>query len=262
MNSLRTIILILAFSSLPAWPVEKYGYRVVDRMPQSREHFIQGLEIADGQLYISTGLYGRSRLLRYSLEDGRESGRYVLDQRLFAEGLTVLDDSIYQLTWRSKIMLVYQRADLKPRVRFRLPGEGWGLTNNGKMLIYSDGSNRLHFMQPQNGIIMRSIGVTEEGRPLTRLNELEWIDGKVWANIWMSNRIVMIDPANGEVTGSIDLSGLLPVSEQRPGTDVLNGIAYNQADSSIWVTGKRWPWIYRIELVPIESATKETPPNG
>jgi len=147
-------------------------------------------------------------------------------------------------------MLVYQREQLQPLHSVPLPGEGWGLTSNGRELVYSDGSHKLHFMSAQSGKILRSVAVTEQGKPVARLNELEWIDDQIWANIWQTERIVIINPGNGEVQANIDLQGLLPPDERRSGTDVLNGIAHNPRDGGIWVTGKRWPWIYRIELLP------------
>ena len=227
-------------------------------MAQSRDNFVQGLQIVDDQLYVSTGQYGESQLLRYHMSDGSLDGGKQLDPRLFGEGLTVLGDKIYQLTWKSRIALIYNKSDLKGHKWFRIPGEGWGITNNGDALIYSDGSDKLHFLSPETLQISHSIAVTENGQKVDRLNELEWIDGQVWANIWASNRIVIIDPHSGNVSASIDLQGLLPDNERRPGTDVLNGIARNPADGTIWVTGKRWPWLYQIELVP---PLQTTPPN-
>ena len=230
--------------------VAQYSYRVLEQLPQSRQHFVQGFEIVDEQLYVSTGNYGQSQLLRYSFPQGELDIARKLHPRIFAEGVTVLEDRVYQLTWQNRLMLVYQREQLTPSHSFRLPGEGWGLTNNGVQLIYSDGSDKLHFMSPLTGRIERSLAVTEMGEPLDDLNELEWVDGKLWANIWQSDRVVIIEPATGAVTGSIDLTGLLPEEERRPNTDVLNGIARNPADGAIWVTGKRWPWMYRIEVLP------------
>lgn len=234
--------------------VEEFGYRVTDRKPQDRQNFVQGLEIVDGFLYVSSGNYGRSRILRYQFDNGSlDTGRRV-HPRLFAEGLTVFGDRVYQLTWRARMVLVYSRDELEGIEWFPIPGEGWGLTNNGEELIYSDGSHRLHFLSPDTHRISRSIAVTQDGTPVTQLNELEWVDGRIWANIWRSDHIVIIDPASGEVTARIDLSGLLPEAERRPDTDVLNGIARDPADGAIWVTGKRWPWLYRIELVPRSGA--------
>lgn len=249
----RLALLLCLCTCLPpgaSAAVEEFGYRVTDRKPQDRQNFVQGLEIVDGYLYVSSGNYGRSRLLRYLFDEGTlDTGRRV-HPRLFAEGLTVFGDRVYQLTWRARLALVYSRDELEGIDWFPIPGEGWGLTNNGEELIYSDGSHRLHFLSPTTRRISRSIEVRQDGVPVPRLNELEWVDGRIWANIWRTDRIVIIDPASGEVTAGIDLSGLLPEAERRPDTDVLNGIARDPADGSIWVTGKRWPWLYQIELVP------------
>lgn len=227
-----------------------HRYKVTGKLAQPRENFVQGLQIVDGQIYVSSGNYGQSKLLRYHLEDGSLIDSREVDPRLFAEGLTVFQQRIFQLTWRSRIVLVYNRSDLAPVEYFRIPGEGWGLTHNGSELIYSDGSDQLHYLSPTTHAITRSIRVTQNSKPVKRLNELEWIGGQIWANVWQTDRIVIIDPATGNVTASINLAGLLPATERRPGTDVLNGIAHNPADDSLWVTGKRWPWIYQIELDP------------
>lgn len=250
MNLSRKLVCLLLVLPALASAVEQYGYRVVDRLPQSRANFVQGLQIIDDSLYVSTGNYGQSHLLHYSFPEGELKQSRKLHSRIFAEGVTVLGDRVYQLTWRNRLMLVYQREQLQPLHSLPLPGEGWGLTSNGRELVYSDGNDKLHFMSPQSGKILRSVTVTERGKPVARLNELEWIDGRVWANIWQTQRIVIIDPRNGEVQANIDLQGLLPPGERRNDTDVLNGIAHNLRDGGIWVTGKRWPWIYRIELLP------------
>lgn len=232
--------------------VQQYGIRVVSKKPQSREHFVQGLEIHDNTLYMSTGQYGKSHLLRYEFSSGKLLGGRKLSDRLFAEGLTVMGDYVYQLTWRSRALIVYDKEALTPQRWLQLPGEGWGMTNNGVSLIFSDGSANLQFMAPSSGKLLGTLTVTENGKPLTKLNELEWIKGKIFANVWQTNRIVTIDPDSGVVEGSIDLTGLLPTTERKPGTDVLNGIAYDLSSDSIWVTGKRWPWLYEIELDEIE----------
>ena len=262
MRTLGILLLLLACLPITAMAVQPYGFRVIDQKPQPRENFVQGLQIVDGYLYVSTGQYGQSRLLRYRFDDGRLDISRKVDPRLFAEGLTVLGDKVYQLTWRNRMMLVYRLEDLQADHWFAIPGEGWGLTHNGEQLIYSDGSDRLHFISPQTQQILRSIKVTENGRAIDRLNELEWVDGQIWANIWKTDRIVIIDPDSGKVSASINLQGLLPDNERRTGTDVLNGIARNPADGSIWVTGKRWPWLYRIERVPLPSTTKQAQPKA
>jgi glutamine cyclotransferase len=253
--------------ALPAVGQVQYGFKVVDRKPQSRDNFVQGLEIVGNHLYLSSGLYGQSRLRRYDFDSGELLLERPLDPRLFAEGVTVLDGKVYQLTWRSGIGLIYQQADLSPRQLFRVPGEGWGITNDGSRLIYSDGSHQLHFIDPASMTLERTLSVQENGEPLPFLNELEWVDGRIWANVWRSNRLVIINPDSGAVEASVNLQGLLPVEDYREGTDVLNGIAHDRRDGSIWVTGKRWPWLYRIERVPLDSdgpdantATSSAPP--
>lgn len=230
--------------------VRQWSYRVVDQHPQARDHFVQGLEIVDGMLYVSTGGYGSSRLLQYRFPDGDLVMQQQLHPRLFGEGLTVLGERIYQLTWRARRLLVFRREGLQPEALLHIPGQGWGLTNNGRELIYTDGGHELIFLDPEDGTELRRIPVTEAGRRLPQLNELEWIDGQVWANIWRQDRLVVIDPASGRVTDSIHLEGLLPDDERRPETDVLNGIAHDPATGALWVTGKNWPWLYHIERVP------------
>ena len=257
MRILRTVLVIfICCMPMATLAVQQYTVRVTDQKPQSREIFVQGLEIVDGYLYVSSGRYGHSHLLRYHFAQSTLDTARKLDAKIFAEGLTVFEDTVYQLTWHNRGALVYHKQGLQFDHVFSLPGEGWGLTNNAKELIYSDGSDQLHFLSPQTKQILHSIQVTENGKPLPRLNELEWVDGKIWANVWQTDRIVIIEPTSGEVTASIDLQGLLPANERRAGTDVLNGIARNPADGSIWVTGKRWPWLYQIALDPVTPVSK------
>ena len=257
------VIALAALLALPTWGQVQYGYKVVERKPQSRDNFVQGLEIVGNHLYLSSGLYGQSKLRRYDFDTGELLLERPLDPRLFAEGVTVLNGKVYQLTWRSGIGLIYKQPDLSPHQLFRLPGEGWGMTNDGSQLIYSDGSHLLHFLDATTLAHKRSLTVRENGTPLPFLNELEWIDGRIWANVWRSNRLVVINPDSGEVEASINLQGLLPPEDYEEGTDVLNGIAHDRRDGSIWVTGKRWPWLFRIEKVKVSdsapAATTATP---
>ena len=213
-------------------------------------NYVQGLEIHDGKLYVSSGLYGRSHISRYDFATGALKKQQRLHPAIFAEGLTIFGDMLYQLTWRERLVIVYRRDKLEFDHTFQIPGQGWGLTHDGQRLIYSDGSHYLYFIDPETEQIVDSISVEEKGLPVTRLNELEYVDGKVWANIFQQDRIVIIDPGTGKVEGSIDMSGLLPAIDRLPDTDVLNGIARNPEDGAIWVTGKRWPWLYRIEVLP------------
>lgn len=246
MRLVLTCLLLLA-ARAPA--VEVLDYRVLEQRAHPRENFVQGLEIIDGKLLVGTGNYGRSRLRRYDFESMTLLDEQALHPRLFGEGITQLGNRIYQLTWRSRLGVVYRADDLRPLGRFSLRGEGWGLTNNGEQLIYSDGSDTLRFLDPQTLDVTRTLAVTRDGRPQRRLNELEWVEGRIWANVWQTDVIVIIDPASGRVESLVRLSGLLPDSARRPDTDVLNGIAYDRDSAALWVTGKHWPFLYRIETV-------------
>jgi len=252
------VLLLLLLCPPLANAVQQYGYRVLDKKPQQRDLFVQGLQILDGKLYLSAGGYGKSRVQRYDFDSGELETEFRIDPRLWAEGLTVLGDRLYLLTWKSRNLFVYSREDLSGIERMKLPGEGWGMTTDGTDLIYSDGSDRLFYLSPEQHRITRAVRVVENDKPVVRLNELEWIDGRVWANVWQTDRIVIINPADGQVEGDINFRGLLPLMERRRDTDVLNGIARNPADGSIWVTGKNWPWMYRIELVPVETRSPTT----
>lgn len=251
---LLSLLLLALCAPVLAESTQLYTAKVTGKKPQSRETFVQGLEIHDGDLYVSSGLYKVSALHRYDFTSGKLEKTHKLDAYYFAEGLTVLGDHIYQLTWRNGALLVYSKNNLELERSLSIPGEGWGLTNNGEELIYSDGSATLHFISPETAKPSRTVTVTHKGRPLRFLNELEWIEGAIWANVWTSDQIVVIAPDSGEVTAVVDLRGLLPASERQRGTDVLNGIALDHSDDSIWVTGKRWPWLYQIELIPAVGA--------
>lgn len=255
----RFMSMLLLLAAASAGATDQYRYKVLEQKALAAQTYVQGLEIVDGKLYASSGGYGKSRLLRFDFASGELLDRREMNPRLFAEGLTVLGERIYQLTWRARQLLVYDKEQLTPVERMRIPGEGWGLTNDGQQLIYSDGSERLYYVSPGEHRITRVIDVQEDGKPVTRLNELEWIDGRIWANVWLTDRIVIIDPDSGVVEGSIDLRGLMSImqrpADMNPQDDVLNGIARNPADGGIWVTGKNWPFLYRIELVPVPAGT-------
>lgn len=249
----RLIAILLLLVAGPGWSVDQYTYRVLQKKPHDRANYVQGMEIHDGLLYISAGGYGRSRLLRYDLDSGLTQVERRLHPRLFAEGLTLLGDRIYLLTWRERMLLEFSRDDMKAIAWHPIPGEGWGLTNDGTHLIYTDGGDKLHYVDPASKRTVRSVPVTEDGKPLTRLNELEWIDGRIWANVWLTDRIVIVDPDSGEVTGNVDLSGLLDPAERPNTDDVLNGIARDPDTGAVWVTGKRWPWMFSIDVIPVNS---------
>lgn len=229
-------------------PIVVYDFEVLEKRAQPRENFVQGLEIHGEHLYLSSGGFGESRLREYDFPTMRLLREYELAPDLFAEGITRIGQNVYQLTWLSQVGLVHDLKSFRPKNKWSLDTQGWGITNNGQSIIYSDGSHRLHFLHPDTLKRERTLEVTLQGRALPYLNELEWIDGEIWANVWRSNQLVRIDPADGSVTGIIDLRGLLPDDERREDTDVLNGIAYDPERDAIWVTGKRWPWLYRITL--------------
>lgn len=255
-RSARLIVLLTAaFVAALPWgvlaqlaPPERYGFSVLERVPQSRDHFVQGLQIVGDTLYVGTGLNGESRLMEYEFPAMKLRRQTELPVNLFGEGITRLDDRIYQLTYRARRLLIYDAQSLEQVATAGIATEGWGITHDGENLIYSDGSAALYFLSPDSMTVQRTLPVSLNGRPLPRLNELEYVDGQVWANVWMANQIVRIDPHSGAVTAIADLRGLLPDEDRRSDTDVLNGIAWDAQEHALWVTGKRWPWIYRIRL--------------
>jgi glutamine cyclotransferase len=252
---IRSLVCLLLCLPAWSWAIDQYTYRVLDKKPLDRSHWVQGLEIHDGMLYMSTGLYGESRLLRFDLATGALQVERRLNPQLFGEGLTLVGDRIYQLTWKRRMLLEFSRDDMKALTWHPIPGLGWGLTNDGTHLIYTDGGDKLHYMDLETKRIVRSVPVTENGKPLPKLNELEWVDGMIWANLWYSDRIVIVDPRSGKVTASVDLSGLLSPEERASRHHVLNGIARDPATGDIWVTGKRWPWVFNIEPIPLTTPT-------
>ena len=233
-----------------------YGYRVVEEYPHDRAAFTQGLVYVDGVLYEGTGREGRSTLRRVDLETGEVLQSRALDPEYWGEGIVVFDDLIYQLTWQSGICIVYDRETFEPVATFRYQTEGWGLTTDGERLIMSDGSSTLYMRDPETFAVIGTVDVRDEGEPVANLNELEYIDGEVWANVWQTDRIVRIDPLTGDVTGWVDLTGLLSPEEAET-VDVLNGIAYDALDGRIFVTGKYWPTLFEIELVPPEGSSQD-----
>ena len=232
-------------------PPEVFGYRVVHEFPHDPRAFTQGLFFHEGFLYESTGLRGESTLRRVDLESGEVLEERRLLPQFFGEGATLAGDFIFQLTWESGIGFVYTRDPFRLVREFRYSGEGWGLTFDGEHLVMSDGSDSLRFWDPNTLRQVRTLKVTADGEPLPQLNELEWIEGEIWANIWMDDRIARIRPDTGEVTAFVDLTGILPRSFrlQYPEIDVLNGIAWDRDGGRIFVTGKKWPTLFEIELI-------------
>lgn len=225
-------------------------YRVVHVYPHDPRAYTQGLLYADGHLYESTGLNGRSTLRMVDLESGRVLQSVPLPNQYFGEGLAAWGSTLVQLTWQDHIAFVYDRFSFRQIRTLRYEGEGWGLTEDGKDLILSDGSATLRFLDPSTAREVRRIVVKERGVPVTELNELEFVHGKIYANVWHSDRIVSIEPATGKVLGSIDLRGLLPAGERSDPEAVLNGIAWDAAHDRLFVTGKLWPKLFEIQVVP------------
>ena len=234
----------------PVGPIPVYGYRIVNVYPHDRGAYTQGLTFAGGYLYEGTGREGRSSLRRVELKTGRILQEYRLEDRYFGEGITVLKDRIFQLTWRNREGFVYDRAGFRRLQTFRYDHEGWGITHDGRRLIVSDGSATLHFLDPRT---LREVGALqvrdEGGGSVTGLNELEYVRGAIYANVWPTDRIAMINPRTGSVTGWVDMAGLLTAFDARSGVDVLNGIAYDPVGDRLFVTGKLWPQIYEIKLL-------------
>ena len=230
--------------------VIEYQYRVIASFPHSTTVFTQGLEFHQGILFESAGKRGESRLIKRSLENLEPIQTHYLDSRYFSEGLTLLKGRLYQLTWQSQQGFIYNPETLQATGKFTIKGQGWGMANNGSELIISNGTSQLDFIDPKDFSVKRSIDVHFEGRAVKNLNELEWIDGIIYANIWQSNWIIMIDPDSGNVVGKVLMKNLLPRSSMTATTDVLNGIAYDHEKKRLLVTGKYWPRIYHIELIP------------
>ena len=240
----------LATAGRAAAATPVYGYRVIHAYPHDRTAFTEGLFYKDGRLYESTGYEGRSSIRREKLETGEVELSRPLSPAYFGEGIVAWRGKLVELTWRSQIGFVYGLKDFKPRGEFRYPGEGWALTTDGRRLIMSDGTSDLRFLDPETLRETGRLRVTDEGRPVVNLNELEWVRGEIYANVWMTDRIARIDPSTGVVKGWIDLTGLLPPSERRGDEDVLNGIAYDAVRDRLFVTGKQWPRLYEIKLTP------------
>jgi glutamine cyclotransferase len=233
-----------------ATPIPHFTYRVVQRYPHDPAAFTEGLVFSNGELYESTGLRGRSSLRRVALATGLVLQLHPLDSQYFGEGLTLFHDALIQLTWQSHLGFVYALSTFAPRQQFTYPTEGWGLTEDGQRLIMSDGSSTLYFLDPQTFNLTGQLEVRAGAYPVARLNELEYINGEIYANVWRTDLIARINPASGQVVGWIDLSGLLPAAERPADPEaVLNGIAYDPAGDRLFVTGKEWPALFQIVLV-------------
>lgn len=243
-----TLLACFALTSLAsANPPRIYDYVAKETRSIDRDNFTQGLLIWDDALWVSSGLYGESFIARYDWPSMASRRVTQLPGRYFAEGLAELNGRIYILTWRSQDMLVLDPNSMGIIETLRLRGEGWGITSDGNQLWMSDGTHRISVWE--NNEVKRTIEVTYEGKYVSRLNELEWINGEIWANVWLTDQIVRIDPTSGIITSIIDFRGLLPRGERRRDTDVLNGIAVDPKTGAIWLGGKRWPSLFNIELI-------------
>jgi len=232
-----------AGASLPS-----FTCTVVGSYPHDPAAFTQGLQWVDGFLYEGTGNHGASSIRKVRLETGEVLQKRDLAEQYFGEGIVVQADELVQLTYKTEIGFVYDRVTFAPKRTFRYQGEGWGLTTDGTHLVMSDGTDRLRLLDPASLKEVRRVPVTAAGAPVDNLNELEWVKGEIFANIWLTDYVARIDPGTGRVTGWLDLRGLLPPRD-RAKADVLNGIAYDAAGDRLFVTGKWWPRVFEIKLV-------------
>lgn len=252
MSKLSKIILlyfvIVVLSSCCNAQPKQFKIEVLNRMPHDENSYTQGLFFNDGNLYESSGGYGESAFRKVDLATGKALKRLDFDSKYFVEGSVILADKLFILTWQNKVAFIYDAATLKYKSTYSYPREGWGLTTDGSRLIASDGSSRLFFMDDKFQV-NKILDVKLNGRSISNLNELEYIDGKIWANVYLTDIIVIINPEKGSVEATVDCTGLLPASLTDSRTDVLNGIAYDPVGKKIYLTGKYWKKMYEIKLV-------------
>ena len=241
-------ILSLAASSCADAKVRQYKIKVVKEYPHDEMSYTQGLFFQGDKMVESTGQYGESTLRLVDLVTGKAVKKLDFDRKYFIEGSVELDGKIYILTWQNKVAFIYDAKTFEYKQTFSYPREGWGLTTDGKSLIASDGTSRLYWLDGQFKQ-QKVLTVKLNGRPVNQLNELEWIDGKIWANVYMTDMILIINPETGNVEATVDCTGLLPRHLRDQYTDVLNGIAYNPDTKKIYFTGKYWKRLYEVELV-------------
>lgn len=254
---MRVLLFAVALATYACAPVSQagvaeYTYQVVHTYPHDRTAFTEGLFYLDGFLYESTGLEGQSSVRKVRIETGEVVQRHDLPEQYFGEGIINWKDRLIQLTYKTEVGFVYDLATFATERRFQYPGEGWALTQDGKRIYMSDGTPQIRVWDPETLQELRRMTVTDQGQPVNNVNELEWVKGEIYANIWETYRIARIDPATGKVVGWVDLTGLLDPNEQisgPDGTDVLNGIAYDAKGDRLFVTGKRWPKLFEIRLV-------------
>jgi glutaminyl-peptide cyclotransferase len=234
----------------PADAAPVYGYHVINTYPHGNQAFTEGLVYSDGFLYEGTGQFGRSTIMKENLGTGETLKSHSLPEKYFGEGITIWNDKLYQLTWRSKCGFVYDKDSFQVLRVFRYQTEGWGLTHDEKYLIMSDGSATLRFLDPNSFQVLRELNVTDRGNPVRRLNELEYVKGQIYANVWGTERIACISPETGKVLSWVNLEGLLSDKDLTYVPDVLNGIAYDVEHDRLFVTGKYWPKLFEIKVVP------------
>lgn len=230
-------------------PATQYTYKIVNAWPHDTNAFTQGLIFTNGIFFEGTGLAGQSTLRRVELATGKVLQQIALRPEYFGEGLALLGGKLFQLTWKHGKGFVYDAETFRFEREFRYEGEGWGLTTDGVHLILSQGTDRIRFLDPATAEVKRTLRVTHQGQPVTQLNELEFVEGEIFANLWPTETVARIDPATGHVTGIVDFRGLLTPDEGRK-TDVLNGIAYDAAEKRLFVTGKWWPKLFEVRLEP------------
>lgn len=253
---MRILILAAALAAAACGPasqaegIPEYSYEVIHTYPHDPLAFTQGLLYLNGVLYESTGLNNESSIRKVKLETGEVLQKHDIPEAYFGEGIVNWKDRLIELTWQSSVGFVYDLATFQLKSQFQYPGEGWALTQDGKRIIMSDGTPELRFWDPDTLQEIGRITVTADGQPVRELNEIEYVNGEVYANIWQTDRIARIDPKTGKVVGWIDCTGLLNPSERIEGqTDVLNGIAYDSATGRLFVTGKKWPKLFEIKLL-------------
>jgi glutamine cyclotransferase len=243
-------------SEIPESPIPRnsnapvYTYQIINTYPHDRDAFTEGLVFEDGFLYEGTGLYGQSTLRRVELETGDILQVNALTDQFFGEGIAIYGAKIIQLTWKSNIGFVYDKDSFELLQEFNYSTEGWGITSDGERLIMSDGTSTLHFLDPQTFEATGQLEVSDSGTPITKLNELEYIQGEIYANVWQTDWVARIAAETGQVIGWIDLRGLLTAEDLSKPVDVLNGIAYDAEADRLFVTGKLWPKLFEIELIP------------
>jgi glutamine cyclotransferase len=249
----RQIVLLFSALSLVmptqrmSAPIQRFS--LVATFPHDPNAFTQGLVYADGEFLESTGLQGESSLRRVEIKTGKVLQQISIPSQYFAEGLALVGDELLQLTWQNKMGFVYDRKTFKQKRTFTYKTEGWGLAYDGvARLVMSDGSDQLYFLDPKTFALTRTLKVQDAGVPVRNLNELEWIEGEIWANVWTTNRIVRVSPTTGTVNAVVNLDTLWPVNRRTPTADVLNGIAYDKQQRRIFITGKKWPLVYQIKV--------------